>query len=516
MFRVTQNQLFTSFITNMNRTLSDLVESNLQASSEKKVNRPSDDPVGMSRILGYRTSLNQIDRYKSNISTAKGWLGLADETLGQVSTLLTRAKGLAEQAATGTYGNSNREQIAEEVRNIFGQLVALSNTEYENSSIFSGHKTDSNAFVERLWVMANDDTLDGVNWGVDGAAKKTVLVQFTDAGTAGGGTSLALNDPQLQVRYSEDGGKTFKNGTITTTGGIATIDMGGVRVTMPETVNVTTTDVNNTNDSNGSWLWIRPTAEYKGDDNDGIDVHKMGTTLNGTAAGVFAENVAVRIDSGSSLDQKIEYSYSLDGGGTWVTGNVSSNGSIASNAVLSVPGGSLTIGSNGGNAIQAGSQFVIQPRTANIDVEISFSERITINSVGKEVFGGVYKDPSDPSASLVFKDDPEKNLFDVMGRLIGFLETNNQSGVQSCLEDLTAAQENVLNHDANVAGRENRLIVSDSVLTGLKLNESERLSNIEDVDISELMTKLSQQQIAYQAVLKSSSMIMKMSLVNLV
>jgi flagellar hook-associated protein 3 FlgL len=514
MYRVTQGQLYTSAITNMNRTLADLVESNLQASSEKKLNRPSDDPVGMARVLGYRTSISQIDRYKENISTAKGWLGLADETLLSLSGQITKAKGLAEQAATGSYGDSNREQIASNVRQIFEQMIAMSNKEFENNSIFAGHKTDSNAFVERLWLMDNDGALDGVNWNVSGAADHTVVVQFTDTGTPEGGTSLALDSGQLQVRYSTDGGTTFKNGTITTAGGEATLDLGGVRITMPETQTVTTTDVNDTNDSNGTWLWVRPTAEYMGDDNDGIDVHEMGSDLNGAAAGVFAENVTVRIDSTSNLDQRIEYSYSLDGGSTWTTGNVTSNANVASNAVLSVPGGSLTIGSNGGNQLVAGSQFVIQPRTANIDVEVSFSERITMNSVGKDIFGGVYKDPGDSNTTLVDSDSPEKNLFDVMGRLIGYLETNNQEGVQDCLEDLRAAQENVLNHEASIAGRENRLEVSDSVLTGLRLNEQARKSNIEDVDVSELMTKLAQQQIAYQAVLKSSSMIMKLSLVN--
>lgn len=48
------------------------------------------------------------------------------------------------------------------------------------------------------------------------------------------------------------------------------------------------------------------------------------------------------------------------------------------------------------------------------------------------------------------------------------------------------------------------------------MNENQRISHIEDADIGELMTQLSQQQIVYEAVLKSSSMIMKMNLLNYV
>ena len=35
----------------MNKSLADYMESNLQSSSQKKINRPSDDPTGAGRVL---------------------------------------------------------------------------------------------------------------------------------------------------------------------------------------------------------------------------------------------------------------------------------------------------------------------------------------------------------------------------------------------------------------------------------------------------------------------------------
>jgi flagellar hook-associated protein 3 FlgL len=37
--------------------------------------------------------------------------------------------------------------------------------------------------------------------------------------------------------------------------------------------------------------------------------------------------------------------------------------------------------------------------------------------------------------------------------------------------------------------------VADTVLTGLKLNQKERMSNIEDVDLTTLLTDLANQQV---------------------
>ncbi len=519
--RVSQQMLYQNFITRMNRNLTDLVESNLQASSQKRINRPSDDPVGTSRVLDLRTSLSDIKSFQKNISTAKGWLGLADETLLQASNLLTRAKGLAQQAATGTVTAENRLQISYEARQIFQQMVALSNTTYDNKSIFAGHKVDGNAFEERLWVTDSDGALDGVNWTVQGTSSTTVLVQFFDTANASGGAATNLFSGTVGYRYSTDGGSSFTtvNGPIASSGGNAVLSLGGSQVQIPQGTTVTTTAMSDTNDSRGTWLWVRPTAVYKGDDKDRADVDMYGTrTFNTSAVGSFPNNVAVRIDSGAgSLLGPILYSYSVDGGRSWVSGNLTGVSSSSNAAQFVVPGGILTLTSNGGNALLSGDQFIVRPRTADINLRISSSEDVTVNNIGKEIFGGIFVDPTAQGGNrLAFESAPDKNIFNVLGELVGYLETNNQSGVQRCLAALDGAHSQLLNEAASVAGRENRLDISSTILKGLEINENERLSNVEDIDVGELMTKLAQQQISYEAVLKTSSLIMKMTLVNYV
>ena len=69
-----------------------------------------------------------------------------------------------------------------------------------------------------------------------------------------------------------------------------------------------------------------------------------------------------------------------------------------------------------------------------------------------------------------------------------------------------------MNRVAEVGGRENRLSVGETIVDGLKLNEQTLVSSIEDADVSELMTDLAQQQIVYESVLRSTSMIMQMNL----
>ena len=504
--RVSHRSRFSFFIDNMNMSMSDLMALNIQASSQKKINRPSDDSVGMARILNHRDTLHSLSQYRENIDTATGWLNIADEVLLQVNTIVTRLKEIAEQAATGSMGRDNREQVSYEARQLFNQLINIANTEHEGKHIFAGHKTGAPAFVEKLWMTTNDSNVASAQFSISGSTEKTILVRFLTDGD--------VDTDTLNYEYSLDGGQTFTQATLAA--GTNILDLNGVLLTLANGTTVSAYDSNIPGSSgNGTWIWVRPTAQYMGDDQDEVIVDTLGpSTLNASASGVFGKNVIVRIDGDTNLASNISYSYSVDGGINWVTGNTSSSAAIASSATLVVPGGYLTLASNGGNLLSQGDQFVIRPRTGRIKVEISPGEEIQINSIGKDVFGGVYEQPGSNAATPVFGLGSQKNLFETVGKLVGYLETNNQEGIQQALENLRESNEHILNNAARIGARENRLKVAHSVLQTLEYSETNQLSMVEDVDMTELMTQLASQQIIYETVLKSSSMIMRMSLAN--
>ena len=590
--RVSLRNQYSNFLFNLQDTQSRLMELNKQASSQKRINTPSDDAVGTAKVLNYRGSLSAITQYQSNIDTATGWLNLADETMLQVSTILSSLKGLAEQGATGTMTASDREATSYQVRQLFSQLVSLSNTQFEGSSIFAGHKTAGNAFEEGLMVYDED----GNNMGqATGMSSRSVLVQFL----GDEGTTARVGTDSIDYRYTSDGGTTWKTGTLGTSAPFE-LDLDGVGVTLREDYQVELTPVSNTSISSGSWLTVAPTAIYLGDhetqsavtygapnpaftalplggftgdvdvtlpagvtfgsgtdfdvditvdgqtwtvtvDNStttpvvstpygGIQlsgtpsaqtfnvvagatgVQSFGSDVNAVGRGVFGGDVIVRIDNSTTIGSgtAVEYSYSTDGGVNWSSGHTAANAS--SPAELLVPGGKLALTARGAStSLAQGAQFTIHPQTASHDLEISAGEFLKINNIGSDIFGGYHFGGSEP----VFADSEEaRNIFVAVGKLVAALENNSQQGCAEALEDLKTSQEYFSTQLASVGARENRLEVAGTVLSGLKLNETERMSNIEDVDLASLLTDLANQQLAYETVLKSSSMIMKMSLVN--
>ncbi|MBW2099633.1 MAG: flagellar hook-associated protein FlgL [Deltaproteobacteria bacterium] len=141
------NKLMADNVTsNLFKKTEQLFKSQNMLSSGKRINKPSDDPVGIGQVLDYRNTISSIDQYTRNISHGESQLNLTDSTLGDVENSILRAKDLALSQATATASQESRKITAEEVKTIYDQVLQLANTKLGNNYIFAGHKTDTAPF----------------------------------------------------------------------------------------------------------------------------------------------------------------------------------------------------------------------------------------------------------------------------------------------------------------------------------------------------------------------------------
>ncbi len=108
----------------------------------------------------------------------------------------------------------------------------------------------------------------------------------------------------------------------------------------------------------------------------------------------------------------------------------------------------------------------------------------------------------------------EPNIFETISDLIAYCETNNSDGCGQSVEDLRKMSEHLVTKLANIGGRSNRVEANLTVMQTHQLNQQERMSNIEDIDLPTLLNNIKKQQVTYQGVLQTSSMIMNLSLLN--
>lgn len=140
--RVTQKMLGWQTLNSINNNLSRIQKIQEHINTGKKINRPSDDPVGLSYSLRYRSEIRATEQYQRNLDSAISWLDVTDTTLSQVNDVLQRARELAVKGANGTNPDQALEAIAAEMDELADELWEIANTRFNGKYIFNGQRTD--------------------------------------------------------------------------------------------------------------------------------------------------------------------------------------------------------------------------------------------------------------------------------------------------------------------------------------------------------------------------------------
>ncbi len=145
--RVADKMNHSQVIDNLNKNRFELSKFQNQAALQKRITKPSDDPLGASRILESRTELQGFEQFEKNILSTKAFIEFSETSLGEVGDLLIRAKELAvQQASDGASGPETRKMVAKEMEQIFGQLVNIGNRKFGDRYLFGGYKTTKAPF----------------------------------------------------------------------------------------------------------------------------------------------------------------------------------------------------------------------------------------------------------------------------------------------------------------------------------------------------------------------------------
>ncbi|HWR56541.1 MAG TPA: flagellar hook-associated protein FlgL [Negativicutes bacterium] len=111
-----------------------------QLSTGRRINRPSDDPVGVSRSLKLNRDLSENGQYTRNVQDAMAFLDATDTALGGVGDILQRIQELAVSGANDSLPQASKNALADEVDELLGQLIQVANTTHSGVYIFAGEK----------------------------------------------------------------------------------------------------------------------------------------------------------------------------------------------------------------------------------------------------------------------------------------------------------------------------------------------------------------------------------------
>jgi flagellar hook-associated protein 3 FlgL len=126
-------------------------------------------------------------------------------------------------------------------------------------------------------------------------------------------------------------------------------------------------------------------------------------------------------------------------------------------------------------------------------IKIGQDATVAVGSDGEAVFGDIFQN---------------------LTHLRDALENNDLSGIQDAMDDLDDYFDNVTAKISDIGSKINRMEIKERIFQDSTLFNTDRLSKIEDADITEAIIDLEEKELAYKAALSSSAEVMKLSLVD--
>jgi flagellar hook-associated protein 3 FlgL len=641
MFRVTQGMIANQVVFNLSQTLARFYKLQNQMSTSRRINQPSDDPIGTMKDLSYRERLSDITQYKSNISMSQVWLKSTDNSLNDVNTAVSSAYETAVAMANDTYDDIARLAAANDVKYLVQQVVEAANTQLHGSYIFSGYRTDTKPFeLGALGAVYHGDS-GVIEHSIDTRARVQVNMVGSDLftkpfcvlgedsdlelgvstataiATLNSGAGIDLTDGTFTVLDANHNTKVtidLNNPSPPTTvgdvlnainaqltaGGITnlTAEIGeeGNNIRLVATADPTiTTSTPLENLNLGSGVDLDP-GQFRIRSEDGsidqaIDL-SGATTVGDVIAAIQTQlgdpNVTVAINSaGTGLEISDANVPPLD----LIIEEISADNFTAGNlGIIGRVGASLTgsdlnplpdfVIDNAPGSSTATDLGIIGSMSYNmvgtdLNPQLELNSELASISNGQGLPGGVIRivqgesvaliDTSDPSivtvqdlldainnsglnitASVnaaqtgiqIVNDDPAKTLIvknedsirtasvlnlvgstDVLGNMIllgDALAENDREVVEDLVGPLDDALNVVLNSRAVAGAKSNRVEVTLNRLESQRLSFTSLLSDVEDAELTEILTDLATQENAYNAALTAAAKIIQPSLLDFI
>ncbi len=132
--------MYSRLLKDLERITDDIRSYQVQISSGKRYERPSDAPVELTYALGYRKALDDISRYRDSIREGVAFLRTVEGALDGLQSVVLRAKEIALRAANDVQNAETRRAAAKEIENLLQEALSLANTKHGERYVFAGSK----------------------------------------------------------------------------------------------------------------------------------------------------------------------------------------------------------------------------------------------------------------------------------------------------------------------------------------------------------------------------------------
>ncbi len=486
--RITNSIMLNSTKSNINGNKVLMDRYNTQMATQKKISKPSEDPIVAVRSLRLRANLTELSQYADkNIEDAQSWLEVTEASMSNMRDLVKDMYYNFTEGDNDYLATSERMVILEDLEALVSQFYDEGNASYAGRTVFTGYKTDQDITYKDADVNAKfniNETFTVSQIGTRDYISGNVIVDKTN----------------LQTIDQKD----FPQTTEVTTFNLTYQGMSEIK---------SLTYV----DKDGNTVDI-PVTTYEltsGDDNAYLNPDAMGANyIKETGEIVFGEDIAA-IFSTLGSDAVLTANYDKEG---FAKGDI--------NPIMYFDCTDLV------------NDITYTKEIQDIEYTVGFNMKLKVNTEASDVLLlDVKKEIADLRDAITAVDEAEKKKADLEAMLEDDRYSKSEKeSIQSMLNavekeidlkkdrmvglfkkgvgSMQAYEEHVSLQIADLGNRTSQLNMIKERMQQQKTNFQELLTSNEDRELSDIMLDYTAAGYSYQLSLQATGSISKLSLLN--
>lgn len=184
--RVSTGMIYDKGLVQMQAQTANLLKTQQQISSGRRILTPADDPIGAARALEVGQSQSVNKQFLNNQATAEDRLRTAENRLSGVGEILQYVRERSVQAGNASLTPTDLSYIATDLRAQFESLLGLANSkDAQGDYVFSGYLTKDMPYQGAFGTITYEGDENRLNLQV--STSRTMPVAFTGSDVFGSG-----------------------------------------------------------------------------------------------------------------------------------------------------------------------------------------------------------------------------------------------------------------------------------------------------------------------------------------
>lgn len=162
--RVTGKMIRQKILNNTGTAMERLQFAQTQMATGRRILKPSDDPLSLSKAIRARAILKDDLQYLRNIEDALSWLENTEPEVDAMVTVMTELKEIAIEGASDNKSAGQRQVLGAQVDDLIERLVSLANTRFGGKYVFAGTYTTTPPYGANRTVTGETAGFPGLEY----------------------------------------------------------------------------------------------------------------------------------------------------------------------------------------------------------------------------------------------------------------------------------------------------------------------------------------------------------------